>query len=390
MRILVCHSRYRSGPASGENRVVDDEVELLNRGGHEVMPYVPTPEVTGKVDLLRTGAATVWSIRATRHLGRLMQKYRPDVVHFHNLFPLLSPASLRIASSRRSAVVMTLHNYRLMCLPGTLLRNGAICEACLGTIPVRGILYKCYQESALASGALAVSITAHRAIGSFDHVDRYLAISKFVRQKHIEAGIPSEKIRVKRHFAWPSERRRGPGSYFLFLGRLSEEKGVHTLLRAWPRNGGRLVVAGSGPEETRLRALASPSVDFLGTVSPEEAARLVVGARCLVVPSIWYEGAGRVVLEAYAAAVPVIASDMGGLSEVVSHNRSGLLFPASDETALRGAIERLLDPRESERLGEGALKMWKDRYRPEQALRELEKSYLSALGARDVRAAGRD
>jgi glycosyltransferase involved in cell wall biosynthesis len=211
-----------------------------------------------------------------------------------------------------------------------------------------------------------------------------------VRQKHIEAGIPGEKIRVKRHFAWPSERRRGPGSYFLFLGRLSEEKGVHTLLRAWPRNGGRLVVAGSGPEETRLRALASPSVDFLGTVSPEEAARLVVGARCLVVPSIWYEGAGRVVLEAYAAAVPVIASDMGGLSEVVSHNRSGLLFPASDETALRGAIERLLDPRESERLGEGALKMWKDRYRPEQALRELEKSYLSALGARDVRAAGRD
>ena len=390
MRILVCHSRYRSGPASGENRVVDDEVELLNRGGHEVMTYVPTPEVTRKVDLLRTGAATVWNIRSARRLGRLLQKYRPDVVHFHNLFPLLSPASLRIASSRQSAVVMTLHNYRLLCLPGTLLRNGAICEACLGTIPVRGVLYKCYQESALASGVLAVSITAHRAIGSFDHVDRYLAISKFVREKHIEAGIPSDKIRVKRHFAWPSERRRGPGSYFLFLGRLSEEKGVHTLLRAWPRNGGRLVVAGSGPEETRLRAMASPSVDFVGTVSPEEAARLIVGARCLVAPSIGYEGAGRVILEAYAAAVPVIASDLGGLSEVVSHDQSGLLFPASDETALRGAIERLLDARESERLGEGALKMWKDRYRPDQALRELEESYLSALGAREVRAAGRD
>jgi glycosyltransferase involved in cell wall biosynthesis len=368
MIIVVCHSRYRSGAASGENRVADDEIALLRRGGHEVISYMPSPQVSGMVDLLRAGLGAVWNSRAVQRLEALLQKYQPDVVHFHNLFPSLSPASLRTHRSQRPALLMTLHNYRLLCLPATFLRDGAICQDCLGTSPWRGVLYRCYQGSTVASGALAFSITTHRAIGSFDRVDRYLAISEFIKLKHIEGGLPEDKIQVKRHFAWPSERRKNPGDYFLFLGRLSEEKGVTTLLRAWPRNGTRLLIAGGGPEEAQLRAMASESVEFVGSVPPERAQKLIMGARSLIVPSIWYEGAGRVVMEAYASGVPVIASDIGGLSEVVS---------------LRHAIERLLVDRESERLGEGAFRMWNEHYRPERALVELEEVYKSALGARD-------
>lgn len=381
MRILVCHSRYRSGPASGENRVADDEVRLLREGGHKVATFMPSPAVAGKVDLIKTGAAALWNRRAVEEIGALVQKCRPEVVHFHNLFPALSPASLRFPGMGKPVVIMTLHNYRLLCLPGTFVRNGRICEDCLGTIPWHGIMYRCYQGSTLASTTLASSLTVHRAIRSFERVDRFLAISAFVKQKYLEAGFADERISVKPHFAWPTQRRAGPGDYFLYLGRLSEEKGVGTLIRAWPKNGATLIVAGTGPEKERLMTMSTSGVKFLGLVGEQEATRLVRGARCVVAPSIGQEGAGRVILEAYAAGVPVIASDIGGMSEAVDQRVSGLLFPAGDEAALRSAIEHLLDPDESMRMGEGAFGMWSKRYRPDRALRDLEDLYISALGA---------
>jgi glycosyltransferase involved in cell wall biosynthesis len=383
MRILVCHSRYRSGAASGENRVVNDEVRLLNEAGHQVVTYMPSADPAGKTDVLRLGMMALWNSSAVTRVDTLLRRHRPDVVHFHNLFPMLSPASLRLPLTESPAIVMTLHNYRLLCLPGTLLRDGRICEQCLGTLPWRGVLFRCYQGSVAASGVLGLSVSMHRAIRSFERVNRYIAISEFVRQKHIEAGFPKDKIGVKSHFAWPSERREGPGRYFLFLGRLSEEKGAQTLLRAWSSDTGTLIVAGGGPEEQRLRAMARGNVEFRGVVSEQEAERLIRGARSVIVPSICYEGAGRVVMEAYAAGVPVIASDIGGLAEAVRHEVSGLLFPPADVHSLAQAIERLGEDQESERLGEGAWRMWNEKYRPEQALSNSEQLYQFAIRSRD-------
>jgi glycosyltransferase involved in cell wall biosynthesis len=383
MRILVCHSRYRSGAASGENRVANDEVRLLNEAGHQVVSYMPSAHPKGKSDLLRLGMMALWNSSAITRLDTLLRMHRPDVVHFHNLFPMLSPASLRLPRTDSPAIVMTLHNYRLLCLPGTLLRNGRICELCLGTLPWRGVLFRCYHRSVAASGVLALSVSINRAIRSFERVNRYIAISEFVRQKHLEAGFPKDQIGVKPHFAWPSERRDGPGRYFLFLGRLSEEKGAETLLRAWSSDTGTLIVAGGGPEEQRLRAMARGNVEFRGVVSEQESARLIRGARSLIVPSICYEGAGRVVMEAYAAGVPVIASDIGGLPEAVCHDVSGLLVAPADVQSLAQAIERLGEDEESERLGEGAWRMWNENYSPEQALSNSEQSYQLAIRARD-------
>ena len=385
MRILVCHSRYRSGPASGENRVVDDEIRLLLGAGHQVIRFTPSPEVFTAAELVKIGVGMIWNRRVLAKLRVLIDAQRPEIVHFHNIFPLLSPASLRLAGGVTPGVVMTLHNYRLLCLPGTFVRDGAICELCLGRAPWQGVRYQCYQGSLLASATLATSLSVHRALGTFDRVDRFIAVSRFVKEKHVAAGLLADRIVVKPHFVWPNELREGSGRYFLYLGRLSEEKGVDILLRAWDRLLGRLIIAGVGPDEMSLRANAGADVEFVGSVSPRKAAELVRGATGVVVPSIGQEGAGRVVLEAYAAGVPVVATNIGGLSEVVVHGTSGLLVDPSDEMALSDAIGRLSDPPENRRLGKGAYRLWRERYSPERALGHLETAYEQALHHRQTR-----
>jgi len=301
LRILVIHSTYRSGPASGENRVVEDEARLLSEGGHQVDVFAPQVSRADGIMKLATGLRLVWSPGAAYEVGRRVERQRPDIVHCHNMFPALSPAVLRATAD--VPVVLTLHNYRLLCLPSTFLRNGDVCEDCLGRVPWPGVLHGCYQGSHAASALLASSLLLHREIGTFDRIRRYIAISEFVRRKHVDAGVPPDQIVVKPHFAWPVERREGPGDYFLYLGRLSAEKGVSTLLDTWKGVKSRLLVVGDGPERGRLMGKGLPNVEFKATVGPDEVPALLRGARAVLSPSVSHEGAGRVVLEAYAAGV---------------------------------------------------------------------------------------
>ena len=376
MRISILHSRYLSGPVSGENRVVEDEARLLREAGHYVRVWSPSAE-----DLksrLQLGARAVWSRKASVELRRLIEGDRIEVVHCHNLFPMLSPSVLRTGSLGAS-VVVTLHNYRLLCLPATFLRDGRVCEACLGKLPWRGVRYRCYRNSTLASGSLAASLSIHRALRTFEQVKLFLAVSGFVRAKHIAGGFAPERIVVKPNFAWPTERRRGAGEFFLYLGRLSPEKGLHGLLKAWPRKAGRLVLAGDGPEHRRLREVAPPEVEFRGPLGPQEAAETLRRARALVLPSLSFEGSPRTVPEAYAAGVPVVASRSGALPELVDHGVTGLLALPGDPSSWRDAIGSLSDDREVKRLSDGAWQAWRERYSPERGLEALEASYQQAL-----------
>jgi len=378
MRILILHSRYRSGPASGENRVVEDETRLLSEAGHAVEVFAPLLGRPSGVDLAAAGIRTIWSRQAVNHVTHLIGSSRPDVIHCHNLFPTLSPAVIR-AASNGGAVVMTLHNYRLQCLPATFFRDSRICEDCLGRAPWPGVLHRCYQDSFAASAVLASSLVLHTGIGTFNRVSLYLAISEFVRRKHIEGGLPPDQIIVKPHFTWQAERRQGPGKYFLFLGRLSREKGVDTILHAWTQIRAKLLIVGDGPEAARLRSSAPGNVEFRGTVSPDEVLALLRHARALVVPSTWHEGAGRVVLEAYAAGVPVLASRVGALPETVLDEVTGLLLPPTDIEAWAQAAQRLLEDSESERMGDAAWDLWNEHYSPEHGLRNIERAYRKAL-----------
>ena len=266
MRILILHSRYVSGDASGENKVVDDEFRLLREAGHEVLVWAPSPDTTGALGYLRAGMSAMWSSRAAREVARVQRRDGIEVVHVHNLFPALSPAVIRSARSAGAAVIVTLHNYRLMCLPANLLREKRVCEECVGHLPWRGVAHGCYRDSVVGSAVLASSLALHRSLGTFDAVSRFLAISEFVRRKHIEAGIHPARITVKPNFTWPTAPREGPGTYFLFLGRLAPEEGVDTLLQAWEidKPALPLVVAGDGPDAEALRRAAPPGVEFAG------------------------------------------------------------------------------------------------------------------------------
>jgi glycosyltransferase involved in cell wall biosynthesis len=382
VRILILHSRYLSGDVSGENRVVDDESRLLREAGHDVRVWAPEPDVAGPAGQIRSGISAIWSTAAARTVEETVRRHQVQIVHLHNLFPTMSPAVIRAAGRAGAGVVMTLHNYRLMCLPGSLLREGRICELCVGHVPWQGVRHRCYRGSAAGSAVLATSLSVHRAAGSFDRVDRFLAVSDFVRNKHIEAGLPPERIAVRANFAWPTATRTGPGDHFLFAGRLATEKGVDTLLRAWAEAPDLLplVVVGDGPEEARLRDLAPPGVEFRGRVTPGEMPVLMRGARGLLVPSRWYEAAlPRVVLEAYAAGVPVVVADIGALPDGVVDGVSGYLVPPEEPAAWAEALRRLSDPGQSERMGAGAREGWAERYSPERGLTALETAYREVL-----------
>jgi glycosyltransferase involved in cell wall biosynthesis len=378
VKVLILHSRYRSGAASGENRVVEDEARLLSEAGHQVDVFAPRPGQPSGLRLLSAGLGVIWSRDAIAEVRRRIDRGNPDIVHCHNLFPALSPAVLR-AIPRQIPLVATLHNYRLLCLPGTFLRDGRICEDCAGRLPWPGVLHRCYQGSFPASVALASSLMLHGAVNTFARIRLYLAISDFVRRKHVEGGLAPERIVVKPHFAWGVERREGPGEYFLYLGRLSPEKGVSTLLEAWKGISASLLVVGDGPDAPRLRAIAPSNVEFRGTVATDRVPRMLVGARAVLAPSLSHEGAGKVVLEAYAAGVPVLVSRAGGLPEAVHDGLTGLVLPPRDIRSWIGAVERLLEDSESERMGKAGWEVWAEHYTPKRALLNLEGCYQKAM-----------
>jgi glycosyltransferase involved in cell wall biosynthesis len=382
LRILILHSRYLSGSISGENRVVDDEASLLTDGGHDVCVFQPT------VDLRRSSLAlatdVVRSGSSISEVRRLVAEHRPEVVHVHSVVARLSPWVLRVLPSS-TPLVMTLHNFRLMCLPATYVRDDAICMDCAGRIPWRGVVRRCYRDSRGASAALATSLTLHRGLGTFNRVDLFLAVSRFVAEKHREAGIDGARVRVKSNFAWPTPQRTESGEYVLYAGRLSREKGVDLLLRSTPP-GLRLVVAGDGPERDALQSLAGPSVEFVGEVAADDMPRLLRNASALAVPSRCYEGQGRIVLEAFATGVPVVASRIGALPEAVEDGVNGLLVEPGDAEAWREALDRIGDKDESDKLGKGAFETWERRFTPSQGLRELESSYEIAFRLRGAAA----
>lgn len=380
MRVALLHSRYLSGPVSGENRVVEDQARLLREAGHEVVVYAPSAE---EVSMVQAGIGTIWSRRAANAVRRLVAEARPDVVHVHNLFPMLSPAVLRVSDD--VPVVMTLHNFRYMCLSGTLFRDGRICEDCVGRVPWPGIVHGCYRDSKAASATLATSITVHRGLDSWAGVDTFVALSDFMRRKHEHAGVPADRMIVQTNFSWPTERRQGPGGYFLYLGRLAPEKGLGSFVRAWEQVPVPLLIVGEGPEEENLRAQASGQVEFRGSVPASEVPDLLRGARALVVPSTWYEGAPRAIIEAYAAGVPVLASEIGALPEIVVEGETGYLVPPSDASGWIEVARRLADDEVAVRMGEAAYRRWVEVHDPSQGLAGLETLYRVAAETRRER-----
>jgi glycosyltransferase involved in cell wall biosynthesis len=386
MRIVVVHNRYRSAQPSGENLAVEQETSLLRQAGHEVVPYERASDDIIGSSLVRRAlvpARVVWSPEDRRRLARLLEEVRPHVVHVHNTFPLISPAILEACRAAGVPVVATLHNFRLMCANAQLLRDGRPCDLCVGHVPWRAVVHRCYRGSAAATVPVALGIQVHRRRQTWTRgVTTFVALTEFVRQQYVAGGLPGDRIRVKPNFVpRPRRRRAGAGSWFLFLGRLSPEKGVDVLLDAWSPELGQLLIVGDGPSRRELEAMAAhygDSVRFLGNQPRERCMELLTGARALIVASRAYETFGLAVVEAYAHGVPAVAPALGGFTDLIREAETGLLFAPADPHDLRRKLLQIADPKRSMEMGRRAWQRYEAAYTPERNLATLLTIYREA------------
>ncbi len=384
MRVLMLHNSYRL--AGGEERAVLEDQALLRSRGHETWLYqrssheIPTGSIAGKVAV---AAGTAWSPESYTQVRDLVRSWRPDVAHFHNIFPLISPSAYAACRAEGIPVVQTLHNYRLVCAPGTLLRDGQVCELCVGRIPYPAIKYACYRGSRTQSAILMTAISANSFAGTWRHgVDAYIALTEFGRRIFIRGGLPEDRIFVRPN----ALRTPGPAAYggarrAVFVGRLSPEKGIRVLLEAWSRIPDiPLALVGTGPllDEVRARVARDGlrNVEVTGELSHDQVFSRLRTAGMLIFPSLWYEGFGYSLLEALSTGVPVIASDLGAQAEVVRDGVNGLLFPPGDADALVLAVRRLVaSPRLAERVALGAHDVYVQQYSVDESYARLMEVY---------------
>ena len=386
MKILVAHNAYQR--RGGEDAVVDSELQLLRDHGHEVHAYQRHNDELGDLNHARAAAGTLWSRRTTRELRELLGDLRPDVLHAHNTFPLISPSLYWAAAKAGVPVVQTVHNYRLACPQAMFLRDGRICEDCLGHVPWRAVQHACYRGSRSQTAVMVGMLQLHRALGTWQHkVARWIALSTFSRDKLVAAGLPAARIVVEGHAVDAVPEAAEPRRGLLFVGRLSPEKGIGVLARALALSSDlEIDVIGDGPERARLAG--QPGVRLHGELPPPLVRRAMQRARALVLPSIVYEQFPRTLVEAFAAGLPVIASDLGALGELVQDGRSGLLFAAGDPRALAGRMRwALTHGDELAVLGEGARQVHAERHTPQRHHAALLRIYDEAIAER--RAQGR-
>jgi len=390
MKVLVVHNSYWL--PGGEDVVVEAEVRLMAQNGDMVIRYQRSNNElrgNGALEWLATGGAAVWSRSSFQGVRKILREERPDIAHFHNTFPLISPAAYSACAELGVPVVQSLHNYRLICPGGQLLRDGQTCEDCVGKESAwRGVVHGCYRSSRGASAAVAAMLAVHRGLGTWQQrVSMYIALSEFARSKFIEGGLPADRIAVKPNFAQCNvEDKTEPGNYLLYVGRLSHEKGPHLLFEAW-RNLKALLplhIVGDGPLAQEMNEQLNDSlkerIRMHGRCSPEQVASLMAGARCLLVPSLWYEGFPMSVVEAFSCGLPVLASRIGSLAEIVRDGVTGLHFEAGNRDDLAAKVEwAWTHPQQMAEMGRNARKEFETKYSAQQNYAMLMEIYERAM-----------
>ncbi|MFF5159104.1 glycosyltransferase [Streptomyces sp. NPDC000348] len=394
MHVLVVHNRYASAQPSGENKVVDQEVALLRGAGHRVEVFERRSDDIAARSLPAKAALPFlvpWNPAVRAELAARLRAGRPDVVHVHNVFPLLSPAVLAACADAGVPAVATLHNYTQVCPPGTLQRDGRPCTECVGSAPLPAVRHGCYRNSRLATVPLAVGLSVNRRRW-WTGVERFLCISAAQRDVLVRAGMPAGRLAVKHNFVPdPGARRTGPGEHLLYLGRLAEAKGVRLLMAAWDAvaaDGGAgvpLVIAGAGPLEAEVTAWAAgrDDVRYVGLYDTAQCRRAVARSVAVVAPSTWLEAFGLVVVEAMAAGVPVVAAGHGAFVELVEDGGTGLLHRPGDAASLASCLRRITaGPDLGREMGEAARRRYEQDFSPAVGLERLVDEYRTAIAGR--------
>jgi glycosyltransferase involved in cell wall biosynthesis len=383
LRVLIAHNAYQE--RGGEDSVVASEHALLTERGHAVELYTRHNDDVAGMSRLALAKSALWSGRTVADLEARVATFRPDVIHVHNTVPLISPAIYWVAKRLGVPVVQTLHNFRLLCPQAMFVREGKVCEDCLGRLPWAGIRHACYRGSRAQTAVVAGTTLLHNWMGTYAHkVDRFIALNEFCRAKFIQGGLPADKVVVKPNFV----RVDGQPTYdgregVLYLGRLTPEKGLPTLLAAAQQSKSlrqQLRVVGAGPMADEVAHALGDA--HLGPCAPHEVWGHLQRALCMVVPSVWYEGFPRTIVEAYGAGVPVIASRLGSLAEVVEDGRTGLLFEPGNPQDLADKLSWALShPERMQEMGRAARALYEHAYAPDVGYEALIQVYRSAMAA---------
>jgi len=385
LRILVIHNRYQL--RGGEDTVVDEDVTALRTHGHEVELLEAHNDEGKGLGRFTAARHAIWSRESARRVEEKARAFQPDVAHVHNHSYVLSASIFPELAKLGIPTVATLHNYRMTCSNAYLLRDGAPCELCVGKrASTAGITHACFRGSRAASAMIAGSQLAYRR-SAIPHIARWLTPSEATRDIFVRADVPAERIITLPNAVFDrGASESGPRApVALFVGRLSEEKGVMQLLDAWgvePRtDGAKLEIVGEGPLAARVaeRAKARPDIRVLGKQRAADVATSMRAARVLVVPSRWPETFGLVAVEAFAAGTPVIASDIGALTELVT-DAEGWRAPAGDAAALGAAIDcALASPEEAATRGAAARARYERDFTMAARLTSLEQHYRDVI-----------
>lgn len=392
LKILLVHNFYGSEAPSGENAVYLAELALLRSRGHEVLEFTRhSDEIRnhGWVGTLKGAASVPWNPFSLNNIRRLIAVEKPDIMHVHNSFPLLSPAIFYAARGTQTATVLTLHNYRLFCPAAIPMRAGAVCTECLDQRNVWPALkHGCYRQSRLATVPLALNVALHRRLGTWgQQVDAFVALSEFQRQRMAQAGLPLGRMMVKPNF-YPGSPVVQPWAqrqpYVVFAGRLTAEKGLISLLRAWQAWGEQvpeLRILGDGDLRQQLEQMALDlPIRFMGQLGGAEAEQQIAGAQLLVLPSECFEGFPMVVREAFAFGTPAAVSNLGPLPSIVQAGVSGVVFEPGNPVSLLQVVKTAWQTHGLlERLGQGARAEFEEKYTEEANYATLMGIYQRAM-----------
>ncbi|HKT46788.1 MAG TPA: glycosyltransferase family 4 protein [Candidatus Acidoferrales bacterium] len=386
LKILLVHDFYQQ--PGGEDEVFRAERELLETNGHAVSVYARHNDEIGAYTWPRKAGLplrTAWAWDSAAEIRELIQRDRPDVAHFHNTFPLISPAAYYACHEAGVPIVQSLHNPRLMCPAGTLRREGRVCQECAGrSFAWPAVVHGCYRQSRTQTAVVAGMLALHNYRKSWRLVDRYIVFSRFYRRMFVRAGFPAEKLEVKPHFVAPDPGLgTRMGRYALYVGRLAPEKGTLTLLAAWQRLSGiPLRIRGEGPLASNVLAAGSDQIELVPRLSREQLIELYRGARFLVWPSEGqYETFGLVCAEAFACGVPVIAARSGAMAEMVQDGETGLHFTMGDAADLAAKVEWAWHRGEEVKaMGLAARAEYEAKYTPEANYERLLEIYRAARG----------
>lgn len=387
MKILLVHNFYQQ--SGGEDQVFYEEQKLLEDYGHQVIKYTLHNDEVNTYSQVKLAQILIWNQVAYRELRSIMLTQKPSVMHVHNTFPLISPASYYAAHAEAIPIVQTLHNYRLLCANALFFREGNACEDCVGKgFPWPSVAHGCYRNSRVASAGIAMMLSTHRVLKTWQKkVNLYIALSDFAKKKFITGGLPEDKIVVKPNFIFPDPGSgKVGGEYAIYVGRLSGEKGVETMLKAWERSGIRLPlkIVGEGPLASQVKHVAEKNscVDYLGYQSHDNVLVLMKNALMLIFPSECYENFPLTIVEAYAVGLPVIACKNGTMSSLVIDGKTGLHFALGNAADLAIKIRWVLDnPDERTMMGVAARREYCEKYTAERNYRILIDSYNRVLTA---------